>query len=125
MNRMKTITLLAAVFIFSIPAFSQDSAQNQTMSGDTMHQHHMMMHKMKDCVMMKNGKAMLMKNGKMMKMDTPVTLPDGTVITSDGSVKMSDGTMKTLKDGEYMNMDGTTGKMPAKGKMMMKKDSMM
>ncbi len=38
-----------------------------------------------------------------------MTLDNGTMIMANGSVKMKDGTTTTLKDGDYVTMDGTIG----------------
>ncbi|MDQ2751480.1 MAG: hypothetical protein M3R72_00480, partial [Bacteroidota bacterium] len=83
------------------------------------------MHKMKDCIMMKDGSPMVMKGGQTMPLSQTMTLPNGTQVMSDGTVKMKDGTTKTMKDGDCIYMDGTMAKMPMKGKWKAKKDSMM
>jgi hypothetical protein len=56
--------------------------------------------KMKDCIMMKNGKMMVMKGGMSMMMMGDSTFKNGTMVMKDGTVKMKDGTTRLLKDGE-------------------------
>lgn len=123
---MKKTFVFAAALLISAFAFSQDSSTMRPMGGDSMH--HTMggmgMHKMKDCIMMKDGAPMVMKGGQTMPLSQTITLSNGTMVMSDGTVKMKDGTTKTLKDGDCIYMDGTMAKMPMKDKWKMKKDSM-
>lgn len=70
--------------------------------------------KMKDCVMMVDGKMMQMKGGKTMAMDQDMTMKNGTMVMKDGTMKMKNGKTTMLKEGESMDM---TGKMKMKGKM--------
>ena len=72
----------------------------------TFAQEKKMNHKMKDCVMMKDGKMMVTKDGKTMAMDQTMTMRNGTTVMSDGTVKMKNGTTKMLKDGDCVYMDG-------------------
>jgi hypothetical protein len=67
--------------------------------------------KMKDCVMMMNGKAMVMKGGQHKMLDQQMKFPNGTVVMPDGTVKMANGTTRMLKNGECVYMNGTMGKM--------------
>ncbi len=125
---MKKSIVFAAALIISASAFSQDSSTTRPMGGDSMH-HDMGgmgtgMHKMKDCIMMKDGSPMVMKGGQMMPLSQTMTLSNGTMVMSDGTVKIKDGTTKTMKDGDCIYMDGAMAKMPMKGKWKMKKDSM-
>jgi hypothetical protein len=78
--------------------------------------------KMKDCVMMEDGKMMVMKNGENMAMNEDMTMKNGTTVRKDGTVKMKDGKTMMLKDGDCVFMDGRMSKMkPMKhaGKMKM------
>lgn len=58
--------------------------------------------KMKDCIMMKDGKMEVMKGGVSMMMMSDSTFKNGTMVMKDGTVKMKDGTTHMLKDGEYV-----------------------
>ncbi len=125
---MKRIIAFAVALTVSVAAFSQDSSTTRPMGGDSMH--HKMggmgmgMHKMKDCIMMENGTPMVMKGGQSMPLSQTMTLSNGSQVMSDGTVKMKNGSTKTMKDGDCIYMDGTMTKMPMKGNMKMKKDSM-
>jgi Domain of unknown function (DUF6799) len=56
--------------------------------------------KMKDCIMMKDGKMMVTKGGMSMDMMSDSTFKNGTMVMKDGTVKMKDGSTHMLKDGE-------------------------
>ncbi|WP_162996872.1 DUF6799 domain-containing protein [Mucilaginibacter kameinonensis] len=91
-------------------------------SAGVMAQTHM---KMKDGVMMKDGKMMVMKEGKTMMMDKDMTMSNGTMVMTDGMVKMKDGKSMMLKNGQCVNMDGTIEKpMKMKHKKMVKDTTM-
>lgn len=129
---MKKILCFAAMLLFASFAFAQtdttmqDTTGLRTMHDSMMHQGMKGMHKMKDCMMMRNGKVVVMKGGQTMPLDQQMTLPNGTVVMPNGTVKMTDGTTRMLKNDECIYMDGTMGKMPMKkGKMKMGKDSTM
>ena len=92
------LVALTTFSVLTIPSFAQEKKMDSKMGK--------MDHKMKDCVMMKDGKMMVMKGGKTMAMDQSVTMSNGTTVMPDGSVKMKDGTTKMLKDGDYVYMNG-------------------
>jgi uncharacterized protein YdeI (BOF family) len=69
-------------------------------------QSQMKTNKMKDCVMMKDGKMMVMKDGKTTAMDNTMTMKNGTMVMADGNVKMKDGKTMMMKDGDCMYMSG-------------------
>lgn len=97
----KIIICLIALTTFSvltIPSFAQEKKMDSKTGK--------MGHKMKDCVMMKDGKMMVEKGGKTMAMDKTMTMSNGTMVMPDGSVKMKDGTTKMLKDGDCVYMNG-------------------
>jgi uncharacterized Zn ribbon protein len=56
--------------------------------------------KMKDCIMMKDGKMMVMSKGMSMMMVNDTTFHNGTMVMKDGTVKMKDGTSVMLKEGQ-------------------------
>jgi hypothetical protein len=66
----------------------------------------MMDHKMKDCIMMKEGKVMVMKGGMSMQLMKDTTLKHGVMVMMDGTVKQKDGTTHMLKEGESVMADG-------------------
>lgn len=95
---MKKIIFLLA-FIFSAHCLlAQDTSMNNK---NMMHNN---MHKMKDCVYMKNGKMIEMMNGKNMIMDKDMKLKSRTIVMTDGTVKMKDGSTKRKMEGECMYM---------------------
>lgn len=104
---MKKITMLFATLILATGIFAQESKTK-------------MDHKMKDCVMMKDGKMMVRKEGKTMDMDQDMTMQNGAVVMKDGTVKWKNGKTTKLKDGDCVYMDGKMTKM----KMDKKKDTM-
>jgi uncharacterized protein YdeI (BOF family) len=110
---MKKLLLVAIACMVSLGVFAQDSTGKMS----KMHG------KMKDCVMMKDGKMMAVKDGKWMDMDQDMTMENGTVVTTTGEVKMKDGTSKTLENGQCVYMNGDIGMMKDKMKMKKKKTS--
>ena len=97
----KIIVCIVALITFSVlttSVFGQEKKVDSKMGK--------MNGKMKDCVMMKDGKMMVEKGGKTMAMDKSVTMSNGTVVMPDGSVKTKDGTTKMLKDGDCVYMNG-------------------
>lgn len=61
----------------------------------------------KDGVAMKDGKMMTMKDGVKAEMTGEMTLKNGTKVTPTGTVTSSDGKTWTLKDGDFIDLDGT------------------
>ncbi|TKK68541.1 hypothetical protein FC093_10490 [Ilyomonas limi] len=127
---MKKIFCFVAVLLIAVTALAQTDTTMQDTTGlrmmhDSMMQQGMKgMHgKMRDCIMMMNGKAMVMKGGQHTLLNQQMTLSNGTVVMPDGTVKTTDGATRMLKNGECVYMDGTMGKMPMKGKRKMAKDS--
>lgn len=108
---MKKIIVLFAACTLSAGVFAQAGNENK------MHktEHSMKMGKgdmkMKDCVMMDEGKMMVMKDGKTMEMDQDMTMKNGTMVMKDGTVKMKNGKTAMLKDGECVYMNGSMSKM--------------
>ncbi len=117
---MKKILFALMLTAISMGAFAQDKKDNK-MAGKSMDK---MDHKMKDCVMMENGKMTVMKGGESMDMNEDMTMSNGTTVMKDGTVKMKNGTTKMLKDGQCVYMDGKMGMMNMHKNMKMKKDKM-
>lgn len=113
---MKKLLCFIAVLLFAGAAFAQTDSSMQDTSGMRM-MHDSMMHqgmkgmKMKDCIMMHDGKVMVMKGGQHTPLQQQMALPNGTTVMPDGTVKMADGTTRMLKNDECIYMDGTMGKM--------------
>lgn len=92
------ITLFAITL--SLGVFAQDSSMNNMASKHR--QNH-------EGVIMKNGKLLMMKNGQTTQLTSDLTLDNGTVVMANGTVKSQDGTITTLKEGDYVGMDGKIG----------------
>jgi hypothetical protein len=109
---MKKILITLFAITLTLGVFAQDSTKH------TMKKH--------EGVMMKNGKLLMMKNGQTTPLTTDLTLDNGTVVMTNGTVKAKDGSTTTLKEGDYITMDGTTmGNMDKWSKDHMGKDSTM
>jgi hypothetical protein len=100
---MKKVWVSLFAITLSLGVFAQNST-NQT--NTTTPQQNVKSH---DGVIMKDGKLLMMKNGQTTQLTTDLTLDNGTVVKSDGTVQAKDGTTTTLKEGDYVAMDGTTG----------------
>jgi hypothetical protein len=110
---MKKILLLISIFTLSTAVLQAQEKMEKSKS--KMH-HDGMEHKMKDCVMMKDGKMMVMKGGNTMDMSQDMTLTNGTTVATDGTVKMKNGKTMKMKDGDAMYMNGKMEKMKMKSK---------
>lgn len=108
---MKKLLLAAIAGMVSLGVFAQEAPEK------------MDKHKMKDCVMMKDGKMMAVKDGKWMDMDHDMTMDNGTVVSTTGEVKMKDGSTKMLENGQCVYMNGEIGMMKDKMKMKKKKST--
>lgn len=115
---MKKVLVSLFAITLTLGVFAQDSANAM---------HKMAPKQNHEGVLMRDGKLLMMKNGQTTQLTTDLTLDNGTVVMANGTVKMKDGTTSTLKEGDYVGMDGTTGniknRMQQKDKMM--KDSSM
>lgn len=99
---MKKLLILSASFLL----MAATATFAQTPMSDTAMHHHNGMHKMKDCVAMKDGKMWVMKGGQKSEMMQTMTMTDGTMVMADGTVKNKDGKTWMLKDGEMIDMNG-------------------
>lgn len=95
---MKKLFLVLATVACSFGAIAQEGKmQEQKMQSNQ---------KMKDCVMMKDGKMMIKKDGKMTSMEYDMTMSNGSVISPNGMVKMKDGKTMQMHNGDKMDMNG-------------------
>lgn len=97
---MKKIFLAAIALTFSFGVFAQDTT--------TLSQHKWKSH---EGIMMKNGKLMVMQNGQKTLLSRDTIFASGTTVSMNGTIKRSDGTTESLKNGEYINWDGSISKM--------------
>ena len=91
---MKELLLSVFAIGLSLGVFAQD-----TQSQNKWKDH--------EGIFMKNGKVMVIRNGQKTQLLQDTTLSNGTTIMVDGTVKSSNGTTTMLKDGEFVNSDGT------------------
>ena len=108
---MKKLFVVIAAFFLTTGLFAQNTQDKKTDNQEHSEKMAKGDMKMKDCVMMENGKMMVMKNGQDMAMDQDMTMKNGTMVMKDGTVKMKDGKTSMLKDGECVYMDGHMSKM--------------
>ena len=101
---MKKVLVSLFAITFTLGVFAQDSTN--TTNNNTNQTQGVQKH---EGVIMKDGKLLMMKDGQTTQLTTDLTLDNGTVVTADGTVKNKDGTTTTLKEGDYVAMDGTTG----------------
>ena len=95
------------LFSFLLVSFLTTIAFAQDKKMDKMDSKMSMKHKMKDCVMMEDGKMMVMKGGQNMAMDQDMTMSNGTMVMTDGTVKMKNGKTMKLKNGDCVYMNGS------------------
>ena len=94
------VTLFAITLTLGLFAQDSTNAMSKMAPNQNMQKH--------EGVIMKGGKLLMMKNGQTTQLTTDMTLDNGTVVMTNGSVKAKDGSTTTLKEGDYISMDGTT-----------------
>lgn len=120
---MKKVLVSLFAITLTLGAFAQDSTQTTNKMAPKQNHEGIQNH---EGVVFKNGKLLMMKDGQTTQLTTDLTLDNGTVVMTNGSVKTKDGTTTTLKEGDYIGMDGTIGNIKNKWpKNNMVKDSMM
>jgi hypothetical protein len=98
---MKKVWISLCALTFTAVAFAQDSTStsNVTVQKNAMQ-------KNETGVIMKDGKLLMMKDGQTTQLTSDLTLDNGAIVTADGNIKSKDGTVTTLKEGEYVTMEG-------------------
>ena len=99
---MKKILVLFFASAISLGTFAQANQKMDKM--DKMKSEKMA--KMKDGVMMKDGKMMVCKKGETMPMTEDMKMGNGTMVMKDGTVKTKDGKTMMMKDGEMIDKNG-------------------
>ncbi|HUB60780.1 MAG TPA: DUF6799 domain-containing protein [Puia sp.] len=98
---MKKLICVGAFLLLSGAAvMAQSSGSSGSGSGMMSDQ------KMKDCLMMKDGKVMVCKGGMSMPLMKDTTLRHGVMVSMDGTVKKKDGSTYMLKEGESVMGNG-------------------
>jgi len=62
--------------------------------------------KMRDHMMMRDGKVMLNRSGNRTTLDNDMVLANGTVVSPSGTIKTKDGKTMQLREGEKLDMNG-------------------
>lgn len=98
---MKTLCLLIIAFVISIGV----SAQTKS---DTSHtkSHQRYSQNNHEIYLFKDGKLMMRKYGTISHVTQEVTLANGTTISTDGIITWKNGKTQTLKEGEWVDMNG-------------------
>lgn len=64
---------------------------------------------LKDVYVMKDSKMWQIKAGEKSEMTEDVTLVNGSIIMVNGTVKKTDGVTITLKNGQFIDLEGNIG----------------
>lgn len=64
---------------------------------------------LKDVFVMKDSKMWQIKAGEKSEMTADVTLVNGTIVMANGTVKKTDGQAITLKNGQFVDLEGNIG----------------
>jgi hypothetical protein len=60
----------------------------------------------KDGIIMLGGQTKLVRNGDLYRLDSPVTLKNGSIIMTDGIIRMTNGSTPTLNENDFIDMNG-------------------
>ncbi|MEO6682281.1 MAG: DUF6799 domain-containing protein, partial [Ginsengibacter sp.] len=63
----------------------------------------------KNVYLMKENKMWQVKDGEKSELTEDVTLVNGTIVMANGTVKTTDGQSTTLKNGQYVDLEGNIG----------------
>lgn len=119
---MKTLCLLFVVFSLSTGV----SAQTKS---DTLHtnSHQQYSQNNHEIYLFKNGKLMMRKFGTISHVSQDVELANGTTISTNGKITRKNGKTQTLKEGEWVDLNGNVHyiKMKTSNNLKSKSDSSM
>ena len=120
---MKNLFLLFAAIAISIGA----SAQKMNSGTTPTQKHNKYAQKNHEMYAFKNGKLMMSKNGTNSDVTQDATLANGTTISTDGKITWKDGKTQTLKEGDWVDMNGKvhSKRMKSSGSWKNKSDSPM
>jgi hypothetical protein len=99
---MKNLSLLFVAIAISIGA----SAQKMNSTDTTPKMNHEYSQKNHDGYSFNNGKLMMNKNGTNSAVTQDATLTNGTTISNNGTVTWKNGKTQTLKEGDWVDMNG-------------------
>ena len=60
----------------------------------------------KDDIVMQGGQLKIVRSGRLYLLNNPVTLKNGTIVLTDGIINMTNGSTPSLKEDDYIDMDG-------------------
>jgi hypothetical protein len=60
----------------------------------------------KDGIVMQAGQLKIVKSGRLYLLNSPVTLKNGTIVLTDGILNVTNGSSPSLKEDDYIDMDG-------------------
>ncbi len=60
----------------------------------------------KDGIVMQGGQLKIVRSGRLYLLNNPVTLKNGTIVLTDGIINMTNGSTPSLKEDDYIDMDG-------------------
>ena len=63
----------------------------------------------KDIYVMKDSKMWQIKAGEKSELTVDVTLANGTIVMANGTVKATNGQTTALKNGQFVDLEGTIG----------------
>lgn len=99
---MKNLFLTLLAIGLSFGAFAQGKPKKDTIPTEQKS-------KWKDVFVMKDSKMWQIKAGEKSEMTEDVTLVNGTIVMANGTVKKTDGQTISLKNGQYVDMEGNIG----------------
>lgn len=99
---MKNLSLLFVAIAISIGASAQTT--NPTTTTPKMHKEYAQ--KNHDGYAYTNGKLMMNKDGTSSEVTQDATLANGTTISNNGKVIWKNGKTQTLKEGDWVDMNG-------------------
>ena len=100
---MKNLFMTMLAVALSFGAFAQEKLPaKDTIPTEQKNQ-------LKDFYVMKDGKMWQVKAGEKSEMTQDVTLVNGTTVMANGTVKKTDGQAITLKNGQYVDLEGNIG----------------
>ena len=101
---MKKVFLAMIAATLSFGAFAQDTNTSATPPAEQSQPQ-----QQKDMYVFKNSKMWTVKNGNITAMTDNATLANGTVVKTTGEIVTKDGQAETLKEGQYIDVDGKIG----------------
>lgn len=60
----------------------------------------------KDGIVMQGGQLKIVRSGRLYLQNSPVTLKNGAIVLTDGIINMTNGSTPSLKEDDYIDMDG-------------------